>query len=96
LTRAQKKRVKAALRFSRRVENVPRMSYNAIVIDAALRENYNISVGDYALIIIWAAEYQSQKIFFKINEVRLFKLICSEYLQSKSDSPRLLGPVDFG
>jgi hypothetical protein len=49
------------------------------------------------LIKVYAAEYRSQKKnFLKINNVRLIKLTCSGYLQSKSTSPRLLGPVDFG
>jgi hypothetical protein len=33
---------------------------------------------------------------FKINKVRLIKLTCLGYLQSKLASPRLLGPVGFG
>jgi hypothetical protein len=36
------------------------------------------------------------KNFFMINKVKLIKLICSGYLESKSASPRLLGPVDYG
>jgi hypothetical protein len=32
----------------------------------------------------------------KIDNDRLIKLTCSGYLQSKSATSRLLGPVDFG
>jgi hypothetical protein len=54
-------------------------------------------IRDHALIKLAAAEYVPilEKKNFKINKAKLFKLTCSEHLQWKSVSPRLLGSVDF-
>jgi hypothetical protein len=37
-----------------------------------------------------------RKNLFNINKAKLIKITCLGYLQSKSASPRLLGPVDVG
>jgi hypothetical protein len=41
-----------------------------------LKEHEGGGVWDQALIKLHTVEYQSQKIFFKINKARLIKLTC--------------------
>jgi hypothetical protein len=70
------------------------------IVVQVLRDNVNqnrnrLSVGDHALIKVCATGYRSHKKKM-INNARLIKLTCSWYLELKSASPWLLGPVDFG
>lgn len=53
MTRAQKKRVKAALKFSWLAENIEKMDYDAIVTDAALRKMFGYDIPEGKVKLKW-------------------------------------------